>query len=396
MTVTGGLAGKIVQFVRLLRAAGVPVGPERSLAALDAVRAVGIGNRDDFRAALTTVLISRPEHRAIFDEAFEVFWRHPRDTAQRAASLLPGVGGRMEPDGAEVSPRIADALAGGRREARNAAGVDEVELDAAFTFSSTEVLRHRDFEAMTGDELDEARRMLARLRLPLPELATRRSKPAPRGRGIDPRRSMRRLTTAAGALGPLAWRERRSRRASLVVLCDISGSMDRYARMLMHFLHAVTNDRDRVQVFVFGTRLTNVTRQLRDRDVDVALARVGAAATDWAGGTRIGACLGEFNRRWSRRVLGQDAIVLLISDGLDADAGDGLPAQMERLSRSCRGIVWLNPLLRYDDFAPKAAGIRAMLPYVDQFLPCHNVESVEALATAFDDATSSNRRRTWR
>jgi uncharacterized protein with von Willebrand factor type A (vWA) domain len=270
-----------------------------------------------------------------------------------------------------------------------------MELDAAFTFSSSEVLRHRDFEAMTTQELDEARRMLARLHLPLPELPTRRGKPARRGHSIDARRTMRRATTPAGALAPLAWRERRRRRPPLVVLCDISGSMDRYARMLMHFIHAVTNDRDRVQVFLFGTRLTNVTRQLRHRDVDVALERVGAAASDWAGGTRIGACLGEFNQRWSRRVLAQDAVVLFISDGLDADAGEGLPAQMERLAKSCRRLVWLNPLLRYDDFAPKAAGIRAMLPYVDEFLACHNVESVAALAGAFK-AASTKRSLVWR
>jgi uncharacterized protein with von Willebrand factor type A (vWA) domain len=395
MPVTGDLTKRIVEFVRLLRSAGIPVGPERSLAALDAIQAVGIANRDDFRAALSTVLISRPEHRAIFDEAFGAFWRRPRDMDRGAASLLPKVEGRMDPDGSEVSPRIAEAVAGARRDGRDQTGTDEVRLDAALTFSSREVLRHRDFEAMTRDELDAARRMLARLRLPLPELATRRSRPASRGRVIDPRRTMRRATTAAGVIAPLAWRERSRSRASLVVLCDISGSMERYARMLMHFLHAVTNDRDRVQVFVFGTRLTNVTRQLRARDVDVALKRVGAAASDWAGGTRIGACLSEFNNRWSRRVLGQDAIVLLISDGLDADAGEGLSAQMERLAKSCRRVVWLNPLLRYDSFAPKAAGIRAMLPYVDQFLPCHNVDSVEALATAFD-ARPPNRSGTWR
>jgi uncharacterized protein with von Willebrand factor type A (vWA) domain len=396
--VTGRLAGKIVEFVRLLRAAGIPVGPERSVAALEAVQAVGIANRDDFRAALATVLISRQEHRAIFDEAFDVFWRHPRQIEKRAVSLLPKTRGRMQPEGEQVSPRIAEALGGAERRGTEA---NELELDAAFTFSSAEVLRHRDFDGMTGEELAAVRRLLARLRLPLPELPTRRSKPAVRGRGIDPRRTMRRATTAAGALAPLAWRDRRRRRPALVVLCDISGSMDRYSRVLMSFLHTVTNDRDRVQVFVFGTRLTNVTRQLRHRDVDVALTRVGMAASDWAGGTRIGACLAEFNRRWSRRVLTQEAIVLLISDGLDADAGEGLAPQMERLSKSCRRVVWLNPLLRYERFAPRAAGIRAMLPYVDEFLPCHNVESVVALAAAFEPPSWNHRARgkgshTWR
>ena len=157
----------------------------------------------------------------------------------------------------------------------------------------------------------------------------------------------------------------------------------------MHFLHAITNDRDRVQSFLFGTRLTNVTRHFRHRDADVALARVGAAATDWAGGTRIGACLGEFNRHWSRRVLARQAIVLLISDGLDADAGDGLATEMERLAKSCSRVVWLNPLLRYERFEPRSAGIRAMLPFVDEFLPCHNLESLMQLAAAFEITSRS-------
>jgi uncharacterized protein with von Willebrand factor type A (vWA) domain len=167
--------------------------------------------------------------------------------------------------------------------------------------------------------------------------------------------------------------------------------MDRYSRMLMHFLHAITNDCDRVHVFLFGTHLTNVTRHLRHHDVDVAVARVGAAASDWAGGTRIGACLDEFNRRWSRRVLAQGAIVLLISDGLDADAGAGLGPQMERVAKSCRRVVWLNPLLRYDRFEPRPAGIKAMLPYVDDFLPCHNLDSLIQLASAFDASTDRRR-----
>jgi uncharacterized protein with von Willebrand factor type A (vWA) domain len=159
--------------------------------------------------------------------------------------------------------------------------------------------------------------------------------------------------------------------------------MDRYSRMLLFFLHAITNDNDRVHTLLFGTRLTNITRHLKRRDVDVALARVSAAVSDWAGGTRIGTCLAEFNRRWSRRLLAQGAVVLLISDGLDSDVGDGLAREMERLAKSCRRLIWLNPLLRYDQFEPRPAGIRAMLPYVDEFLPVHNLESLKQLAATF-------------
>ena len=379
----GHFATNIVHFVRLLRAAGIPAGPERTLVALDAVGAVGVMRRDDFRAALATVLISRQEHLAVFDAAFDVFWRNPRMLEKMMAALLPKAIGPGSPE-PELPARIAQALLEPALKRRPREESDEVTFDAAFTFSPREVLQHRDFETMTAEELASVRAMIARLRLPLPELPTRRTRPANRGSRIDLRATMRSATGGAGALAPLARRDVRRQRPSLVVLCDISGSMDRYSRMLMHFLHAITNDRDRVQTFLFGTRLTNVSRYLRHRDVDVALARVGAAATDWAGGTRIGACLREFNRSWSRRVLAHNAIVLLISDGLDAEAGDGLAAQMERLAKSCRRVVWLNPLLRYDRFEPRPAGIRAMLPYVDDFLPCHNLESLMQLAAAFE------------
>ncbi|MGH8692235.1 MAG: vWA domain-containing protein, partial [Burkholderiales bacterium] len=165
-----------------------------------------------------------------------------------------------------------------------------------------------------------------------------------------------------------------------VVLCDISGSMNPYSRMFLHFLHAITNDRDRVSVFVFGTRLTNITRQLRHRDVDVAMARVADAIKDWSGGTRIGASLREFNWRWGRRTLAQNACVMLVSDGLDREAGEGLGEEMERLAKSCRSLVWLNPLLRYEKFEARPAGVRAMLPHVDLFLPVHNLKSLVDLA----------------
>src|SRR5262249_24639125 len=246
-----------------------------------------------------------------------------------------------------------------------------------------EVLQSRDFEPMGAAELAEVKAMMARLRLPLPELPIRRSVAADRGTEVDLRATLRAMASARGAVVPLAWRKRRHRRPPLVVLCDISGSMDRYSRMLLFFLHAITNDRDRVHTLLFGTRLTNITRHLRRRDVDVAGARGSAAVSDWAGGTRIGACLAEFNRRWSRRLLGQGAVVLLISDGLDSDVGHGLSAEMERLAKSCRRLIWLNPLLRYERFEARPAGIKAMLPYVDDFLPVHNLESLKPPPPAF-------------
>ena len=378
------LAGNILHFARVLRAAGLPIGPAKVVVALNAVEAVGVGNRDDFRAALESVLIERHEHKVLFDQAFDLFWRNPKLLERMMALLLPKVRGRVPADQAQapLPARLAEAMAPPPRQDLEVEG-EEIDLDAAFTFSPREVLQTRDFESMTAAELREVKAMIARLRLPLPEIPVRRTVAAPRGHAVDLRATLRAMTSARGAIVPLAWRRKRRRRPPLVVLCDISGSMDRYSRMLLFFLHAITNDRDRVHTLLFGTRLTNITRHLRQRDVDVAIARISAAVTDWAGGTRIGACLGEFNRRWSRRLLGQGAIVLLITDGLDSDVGDGLSREMERLGKSCRRLIWLNPLLRYEGFEARPAGIRAMLPFVDDFLPVHNLLSLKQLAAAF-------------
>ncbi|HSS69900.1 MAG TPA: VWA domain-containing protein [Casimicrobiaceae bacterium] len=387
------LAENILHFCRVLRAAGLPVGPAKVIAALEAVEAVGIEQREDFRAALESVLIERHEQQTLFAQAFELFWRNPRLLERMMELLLPKVYGRTPRTEAEapLPARLAEALAP-PRDADREAGDQEATLDAAFTFSPREVLQSKDFESMTTAELAEVKAMIARLRLPLPELPIRRSKAADRGTEVDLRATLRAMTSARGAVVPLAWRRRRRRPPPLVVLCDISGSMDRYARMLLFFLHAITNDRDRVHTLLFGTRLTNITRHLRRRDVDLAVARVSAAVSDWAGGTRIGACLAEFNRRWSRRLLGQGAVVLLISDGLDSDVGHGLSAEMERLAKSCRRLIWLNPLLRYDRFEARPAGIRAMLPYVDDFLPVHNLESLKQLAAVFAQPRRLRRR----
>jgi len=379
----------VLHFVRVLRNTGLALGPAKVLDALAAVEAAGVSNREDFRSALAAVLVSRREHLAIFGQAFDLFWRHPRLVEKMIAAMLPRVHGRTGTPPPALPERLAEALLGGKPQ--GPPQERELELDAAFTFSRREVLQARDFASMTAEELAQARAMLARLRLPLQEVVVRRTKPAARGHVVDLRATLRGMTGAAGTAAPLRMRARRRRVPPLVILCDISGSMDRYSRMLLHFVHAVTNDRHRVHTLVFGTRLTNITRHLRYRDVDVALARVAGAVADWSGGTRIGRSLEDFNRRWSRRLLGQGAVVLLISDGLDADAGEGLAFEMERLSKSCARLTWLNPLLRYSKFEPRPAGIRAMLPHVDDFLPVHNLRSLEQLGAALRTRAVTNR-----
>jgi len=300
-------------------------------------------------------------------------------------ALLPKTYGRAGKPEQEQSQRLSDALFN-QNKPEEAPTQEKIELDARLTFSSREVLQRMDFDTMSAAELAEAKKMLRELRLPLPLIRTRRNEINDRGKKINLRATLRESLREGGQLIPLVRESPAWIHPPLVVLCDISGSMNPYARMFLHFLHAITNDRDRVSVFVFGTRLTNITRQLRHRDVDVAMARVAEAIKDWSGGTRIGWCLREFNWRWARRLLGQNACVLLVSDGLDREAGEGLGEEMQRLHKSCRQLVWLNPLLRYDKFEARPAGVRAMLPHVDRFLPVHNLKSLVDLAHVISDA----------
>ncbi len=393
---SGRLAENVMHFARLLRAAGLRVGPDRVVDAVKALEIAGAAAfpllREDWYWTMSAVLISKQEQRPIFDQAFEIFWRDPKLAERMMQLLVPKAQGSAKPD-QQQSQRLTDALYNKNRE--DAAKEQQLEMEARLTFSSREVLQRMDFDTMSAAELAEAKKMIAQLRLPLPEVRTRRYYPHRRGVRIDLRRSLRESLREGGDIIPLVHAARRKLHPPLVVLCDISGSMNPYARMFLHFLHAITNDRDRVSVFVFGTRLTNITRQLRHRDVDVAMARVADAIRDWSGGTRIGASLREFNFKWARRTLGQNACVMLVSDGLDREAGEGLGEEMERLAKSSRSLIWLNPLLRYEKFEARPAGVRAMLPHVDLFLPVHNLKSLVDLAKTFSNSlirhTTENR-----
>jgi uncharacterized protein with von Willebrand factor type A (vWA) domain len=368
----GQLAENVLHFARALRRAGVPVGPDRALDALRALQVSGVERRDDVYWTLAAVLLGRREHFDLFDQAFQAFWRHRRLAAFAALQTTEQTG----EDERVLSNRLAQALNLARSELAPETSGERRESGA----SEKESLRRRDFEAMTLEELAQAKAMIATMRLPLSAIVTRRLHPDSRGRQADLRATLRASLRGNADAIPLRRRSPVHRHPPLVVLCDISGSMGRYSRMFLHFLHAITNDRDRVHTFLFGTRLTNISRHLRHRDVDIALDAVSNAVADWSGGTRIGATLKEFNLRWSRRVLSQNAVVLLISDGLDRSPGPELSEAMERLHRSCRSLIWLNPLLRFDRFEPLAAGIRLMLPHVDAFLPAHNIQSLGDLA----------------
>jgi uncharacterized protein with von Willebrand factor type A (vWA) domain len=380
----GRLIANLMHFARTLRAAGLPVGPGKVIDAVQALCTVGITDRRDFYWALHAVFVNRPDQRLLFDQAFHVFWRNPELLKKMLSLVLPQLNIDMPRDqGAEMLRRLAEALHP-HQESRQAEET-EVEFDAAMTFSDREQLRTMDFEKMSLEELARAKAAIARMNLPIMDIPTRRFARDPRGARADLRATLRAALRSGGII-ELKRKSPRKRPPPLVVLCDISGSMSRYSRVFLHFMHSITNDRDRVFTFVFGTRLTNITRFLRYRDVDLALEKVAAMVADWSGGTRIGHSIAEFNRLWSRRVLGQGAVVMLITDGLDRDAGTGLGHEMDRLHRSCRRLIWLNPLLRYEGFEPRSLGMKAMLPHVDDFRPVHNLASLETLVDVISGA----------
>jgi uncharacterized protein with von Willebrand factor type A (vWA) domain len=391
----GILAENITHFARTLRRAGFPIGTGQITESIRAVEATGIARRDDFRSALFATIVTHPGQRQIFDQAFEAFWRDPGMFEKALASLLPQT--LIPPS--ELPPtsgarRVAEALQG-HAKPRDGENRVILELDARDSASADEILAAKDFEQMTVDEIARAKTALARMTWALPEQISRRTEAASHGAAFDLRRTLRKSLKTGGNIVRLERRRRQTREPPLVVLCDISGSMSGYARMCLHFLHGLTHARrirgQAVHTFVFGTRLTNISRALRLRDPDEALAKVAQLTPDWDGGTRIAEALTRFNRDWSRRVLGQGAVVLLITDGLERDDVTALSRAADRLHRSARRVVWLNPLLRYDEFAPKALGVRALLAHVDELRPVHNLNSMADLAAALSGQSSNDR-----
>ena len=392
---TGLLPANIMHFARLLRRAGLPVGPSDMLAAQAAAQLVDIGNRAQVRTALRATMVHRHEHQDLFEQAFRMFWRDPTAAATaRAMDLLSG-GKEQPPEKAPPgSRRLAEAMEP-RRDPPPEAKREE-KIEAMLTVSERERLQTMDFEAMSADEIAQAKTEIKKLVLPLDLRRTRRRRPDPNGPHTDLRATIRNSMRHGGEICDIAATRKGERPPPLVVLCDISGSMNRYAQILLHFLHAVANDREHVHTFLFGTRLSNITRQLRHRDPEVAFQMVSHAVPDWSGGTRIGEAVEHFNRDWGRRVLGQGAVVLLVTDGLDRDGAKGLAENMDRLHRSCTRLVWLNPLLRWDGFQPKSQGIRAMLPHVDEFRPVHNLASLRDLVATLSRPLSRAGMEKWR
>ncbi len=385
----GRLAENIAYFGRALRAAGLPVGPGDMLDAVSALEIVGLGTREDMYWTLHAIFVRRHEDHEVFDHAFRLFWRRRAPMEKLIAMLSPAAPGREQDKSKSTLRRVQEALFAGVGEERPAEK-PKLELDARFTASADDVLRTRDFAQMSAEEMGQARRRIAALRMPDDDAPTRRFRPQVRGARFDMRATLRASLSTGGLLLAPRLKGPRRRPPPIVALVDISGSMGDYSRAILHFLHALSETR-RVHSFLFGTRLTNVTRAMRRRDPDAALDAVAGAAKDWSGGTRIAASLHAFNKEWSRRVMAQNPVVLLITDGLERDPDAQLETEIDRIHRSCRRLVWLNPLLRYDGFEPKARGVKALLPHVDEFRPVHSLASLEALVAALSEETPASR-----
>jgi uncharacterized protein with von Willebrand factor type A (vWA) domain len=382
------IAENIVLFCRTLRRAGLPIGPGQVIDGCGAIVHTGIGRRDDVRSALRAVLVNDPAHFPIFDQAFHVYFRNPRLLERMMGLLLPTLEQEGGDEGEAAIRRLQEAISGANDRAE--VGETVIEVDYAGSFSDRELLRQKDFEAMSLDELRDAQALLRESLDFVRKIPTRRFRADPYGRRYDLRRSMRQMMRSGGQLIELSHKARRRRPPAIVLICDISGSMSRYSRMFLHFAHVLSASRLPVHAFVFGTRLTNITHWLGDRDVDRALARVSAEVRDWDGGTRIADCLQRFNVDWSRRVLSSRSVVVLLTDGLERDSMGDLEFQAARLQRSADEVIWLNPMLRFDGFEPLAYGIRTILPHVDRFLPAHNVDSLTGLGRLL-----GNSRRDW-
>ncbi|GAB5098580.1 VWA domain-containing protein [Caballeronia sp. HLA56] len=372
------IARNVVHFVRLLRGAGLGMSPAHAVDAIDALRFIDLRRRDDVHATLACLLVHASDERGIFDAAFDLFWRDPDWEGKLRMLLLPKVTNGMPPP--KRNNRLADALATravSSAETKREGATEEAH--ARLSFSARERLSQRDFDTLSADEWRTLRHQIRAHRLPLASEPTRRLKAASRGTHADLKASARHAVRSGGDWTVWKYRAVVERRPPLVLLLDISGSMSAYSRAVLYFCHALLQSRERLQVFLFGTRLTNATRALRERDPDVAIAALGLQVADWSGGTRIGGALAEFNRRWARRVLAGRATVLLVTDGLDHEAIDVLETEIARLHRFAHRLVWLNPLLRFADFTPRARGVRAILPHVDAMLAAHNLDSLTAV-----------------
>jgi len=380
---SGRLLHNLLLFGRVLRGLGLDVNPGRMMDLVSALDYIEIGRKEDFFYASRTLLVHEREDLELFDEAFDLFWRKPiqenwgpqwQGLTRRRKSKKPVM---INPPLKEPPPAENDA--------KNESQETQTVIEVTRTYSNREILRHKDFAQMSAEESDAVHELMSHLRWKISERRTRRRRPG-KGEMLDLRRTLRRSLRSGGEVFSWAYREPKLKPRPLVIIADISGSMERYTRILLHFIYGMKSALTQpVEAFVFSTRLTRITRPLQIRDLDLALKNVGELVHDWAGGTRIGESLKFFNFEWGRRVLGHGAVVLIISDGWDRGDAELLDHEMARLKRNCHRVIWLNPLLGAADYEPLTRGIQAALPHIDNILPVHNLASLEDLANRLAD-----------
>ena len=374
---SGQLLHNLLLFGRLLRRLGLDANPGRMMDLVSALDHIQIGNKSDFFYAARTLLVHDREKLPLFDEAFELFWRKP---AERWDVEWQGLTRRRRPTKPIVMPPPLKEAPPVAEDSDAAPQEPLTVIEVTRTYSDREVLRYKDFAQMSAEETEAVKELMSHLRWTISERRTRRRRPG-KGEMLDLRRTLRRSLRAGGEIFSWSYREPKLKPRPLVIMADISGSMERYTRVLLHFIYGMKSALTQpVEAFVFSTRLTRITRPLQIRDLDLALKNVGELVNDWAGGTRIGESLKYFNFEWGRRVLGRGAVVLIISDGWDRGDVELLDREMARLKRNCHRVIWLNPLLGAQDYQPLTRGIQAALPYIDNFLPVHNLASLEDLA----------------
>lgn len=377
---SGQFLHNLLLFGRVLRRLGLDVNPGRMMDLVSALDHIEIGRKPDFFYAARTLLVHEREDLPLFDEAFELFWRKP---AEEWSAELQGFSQRRRPSRPMITPPPLEETTSKENDSVSSQELNVIEVTR--TYSDRELLRHKNFAELSAEESDAVKQMMAHLLWKVSERRTRRKRPG-KGHWIDLRRTLRRSLHSEGEILKWSYRELKLKPRPLVVIADISGSMERYTRLLLHFIYGMKSAFNQsVEAFVFSTRLTRITRPLQIRDLDLALKNVGQLVHDWGGGTRIGESLKSFNFDWGRRVLGRGAVVLIISDGWDRGDAELLRREMARLRRSCHRLIWLNPLLGAPDYEPLTRGIQAALPHIHDFLPVHNLASLEDLANRLAD-----------
>lgn len=389
---------RLTEFGRILWEVGIDVGPRKMLDLAETLDYIDITNKEEFYDTLKCSLLAKHEQEPLFNQLYLYYW-YMRDRQDKKGDTTPGAAKRDEKkmrlppselkrlaehlntpsDRKDLRTEMRESERRRRAEEHLNENDDDADTPQGTAYSAIEMLRKKDFESFTWDEVQEAKKLMSEMRWHLGQRPTRRKRPARRGSYPDMRRIVRRNLKYGAELLELTWREIKYKPRPLVIICDISGSMSLYSRLLLHFIHTISNGLLNVEAFVFGTRLTRITRQLKKRDVDVAVGDVSKTVQDWSGGTRIGDALHFFNQKWSKRVLGRGAVVLIISDGWDRGDASVLEVEMDRLQHSCHRLIWLNPLLGSPDYRPLTIGMKTALPYIDNFLPAHNLDSLISL-----------------